>query len=822
MRLTLKNFRCYINQTFEFDDDTITLINGPSGQGKTTILLGIQFVLYGSINHKYLITHNKNSCEVILEYKNFKITRTKRPNILNVEYGGRLYEDKEAQVIVNKYFGVTNSSIFFMELSHLEKMEFLEKIINVNCNVKDLKNQIKIELVNLNKELAILDGQISNTEAMLQIIQKPDKIDKPCMDDFFEPDDSLRNLSVENLCLKKDYTIKHLEREKIIKTKHDNLMIEFNVLQEEISSLGYIDHTLHQQIENLSKDLIDLKVQNNYWNNVKNNSLIAEESLKELEHYKHINVDIINELKLQIEKINEDIKYCIKFKDIQTFNKLKNEYDEGLYEEHLNWQWQVNFLQNQLTKINIDQTTIKKLFELEQLRSKFEEATSFNSEHNIIEIQSQIKALKLKFFKSYNCSNCNHKLIINMDTLEMMGEEYLNILEFDEPVNTEFDNSIKPKLQQLEILKNKIIYNDEFIREINIHDINNTINLIEKYKEIENKIKQLGVFKPSISLINMEKQIFKLKMNLPTQVNITIPTKDLETLKDEHRDLIIQLNIVSQQLKIKNNLLKKIDIEEKYDEFEHKKIIDLIENSSEELKNKSIEYEKLKTKERLQVKLESLKHEVFKISYKDKNIPYLKELLRKINSGLKYYNDLAEYESYLVQLKKYKKVKSTLNNFIQTKESTERIYLKTLSFKQKVIEAEHESLQFMINIINTHLSLLLQDFFSEDFGDPIQIYLELLSDKRPQVNIVINYKGNKVDYKCLSTGEYARVKLAFDLTFKEILGENIIMLDECTANLDQDLSTKIFNKIKATFPSKTILVVAHQVITGTFDHVLNL
>jgi DNA repair exonuclease SbcCD ATPase subunit len=161
-----------------------------------------------------------------------------------------------------------------------------------------------------------------------------------------------------------------------------------------------------------------------------------------------------------------------------------------------------------------------------------------------------------------------------------------------------------------------------------------------------------------------------------------------------------------------------------------------------------------------------------------------------------------------------------LSTFKTDKERLEHTYLKTLLFKQKVIEAEHESLQFVVNIINTHLSILLQDFFSESFGDPIEIYLELVNETKPQINTIINYKGNVVDYKSLSTGEYARVKLAFDLTFKEILGENIIMLDECTANLDQDLSTKIFNKIKNSFPSKTILVVAHQVITGTFDYIV--
>jgi DNA repair exonuclease SbcCD ATPase subunit len=163
MKLTLKNFRCYTHQTFEFDDDTVTLISGPSGHGKTTILLAIQFALYGSTNHKYLVSHNKTSCEVELEYKNFKIKRTKRPNILNVELNSKKFEDKEAQIILNKYFGVTNSSIFFMDLSTDQKMEFLEKIVNVDCDVKDLKNKIKIEISGLNKELAILDGQISNT-----------------------------------------------------------------------------------------------------------------------------------------------------------------------------------------------------------------------------------------------------------------------------------------------------------------------------------------------------------------------------------------------------------------------------------------------------------------------------------------------------------------------------------------------------------------------------------------------------------------------------------------------------------------------------------
>ena len=40
MKLVLKNFRYHENKTFEFDDTKggLTLISGPSGQGKSTIL----------------------------------------------------------------------------------------------------------------------------------------------------------------------------------------------------------------------------------------------------------------------------------------------------------------------------------------------------------------------------------------------------------------------------------------------------------------------------------------------------------------------------------------------------------------------------------------------------------------------------------------------------------------------------------------------------------------------------------------------------------------------------------------------------------------
>ena len=66
MKLKLINFKCYTEKTFEFDDNSFILISAPSGAGKSTILLAIQYVLYGiGSNVKY---YGKTNCSVEFEY----------------------------------------------------------------------------------------------------------------------------------------------------------------------------------------------------------------------------------------------------------------------------------------------------------------------------------------------------------------------------------------------------------------------------------------------------------------------------------------------------------------------------------------------------------------------------------------------------------------------------------------------------------------------------------------------------------------------------------------------------------------------------------
>ena len=147
MKIRFANFRCYIDETFDFSNNELILISAESGAGKSTILLGIQFCLYGTGSK--LQNYGKPSCTVEMEFEDMKIVRTKRPNRLVLN---DLYEDEIAQNIINKKFGdafnVTsyicqNALNSFILMSPPDKLEFLETFAFKDVNLPEIKNKSK-------------------------------------------------------------------------------------------------------------------------------------------------------------------------------------------------------------------------------------------------------------------------------------------------------------------------------------------------------------------------------------------------------------------------------------------------------------------------------------------------------------------------------------------------------------------------------------------------------------------------------------------------------------------------------------------------------
>jgi DNA repair exonuclease SbcCD ATPase subunit len=225
-------------------------------------------------------------------------------------------------------------------------------------------------------------------------------------------------------------------------------------------------------------------------------------------------------------------------------------------------------------------------------------------------------------------------------------------------------------------------------------------------------------------------------------------------------------------------------------------------------------------KQQLEKELESLPE--------GKDIACITEELLKITEGLSdahkqqlQYKELEQkaiqYEksekSYLAFVESEKRVRETLLE-------AERKFTLAKKFRDTVHTAEMLALNGLIEEINSHLSLYLSVFFPDN---PITLDLCLFKANektklvRNQINIQVGYRGAVTDLSTLSGGEKDRVNLAFTLALAEIFQIPMMMLDETLSSLDRESTENILEHIQKD--SRGILVVAHQVSPGLFDHV---
>jgi ABC-type lipoprotein export system ATPase subunit len=211
-------------------------------------------------------------------------------------------------------------------------------------------------------------------------------------------------------------------------------------------------------------------------------------------------------------------------------------------------------------------------------------------------------------------------------------------------------------------------------------------------------------------------------------------------------------------------------------------------------------------------------------------ISYAEQLSTACDHEKQFELDQSAYNDYL---KRKDKHVSSLNNYktlidgFQNQETVfNKKYTATLLLKSKIAEAQALALSSLVDTINVSVQTFLDLFFEEPMVINLSVFKSSIKDedKKPKITINLYYKGVLCphDLSSLSSGEYARVSLSFTLAFHQMNNNKFtpLMLDERTANLDQDLSTLIYSVIKETFGSQLILVVAHQVITGPFDNVM--
>lgn len=812
MKIHLVNFRCYEDKIFDFGDNGLVLISACSGAGKSTIMAAIQFALFGTGTK--VTSYGKTSCKVEIEFENMKIVRTKRPNrlVLNDEY-----EDAIAQEMINKMFGDTfdvtgyisqNALNSFIIMSPTEKLEFLEKFAFKDINLTEIKTRSKSLVSQRNDELNKAITQLEMTNNIISELKEPEKIDFPIK--------------------AKKSLYEKIKRNEEVKSKNCDTLIKkskkiIDIAQKELSDILVLETFLNNKNENID-DIINAF--NNFSIEESNITYIGDDKLKE---YKERLKNILNHKELiKLEDTYE--------KDLNKLNKLKESEINKTIDE-------INKIKSNLwieyTKNEINETilstkeSLKDAKKITFLKKQLKDYTDINDEiilnkkNNLEEIKILLEKDKIIYnnFKEsktiHSCPSCKVKLKYINNSLQLTEtkndlDDFKNIKEIETNIK-KYSNQIEilnieiPKLENKLENKNKLQKQIEDISDL-YEDILDENNITDDLEYLQNYLKLQNSNENKLN--NLQKYIdnnhfpiyYELEKDLKNLENKIKSLKEEKDFKDEILSEEELRNIIIKEEKNKD-VLDKIKLNKKKIEDDKNKFMKQLENKKNEHITK---YKEIRT----QNIVENI------INENKLNIDNLEkqkiEHISNLDKIEKYYNYIKEKESYDTWLNKKKNLE---NEIVDCRNK----YSSALLLKDKILEAESIALANIIDSINIHAQVYLDNFFVDT---PIVVRLlpfkETKKTNKPQINVEILYKDMECDLNMLSGGELSRVILAFTLALGEMFNTPILLLDESTASLDQEATSIVFDAIKENFKGKLVLIIAHQIIQGVFDKIIKL
>ena len=896
MEITLKNFKIHEDVTYSFEGGKLTLISGPSGAGKTSIMDAIQFVLFGKGTK--LPTQGKRKCMVEMKLENLIVTRTKCPNrlVVKVKDTKKTYTDDAAQSIIDSKFGTTFTATSyvtqdtkgaFISMSPMEKLGFLEKFAFGDINLVDKKKRVKKLIVERKEKLKIASGKLEVASGILDEIKEPELVSFPfpCKKKKNQEKMEKNERSHISNCVKKikkhsdtiNSSMKQLssamvQTEKLSVLKESVFNGENSILKMK-SSIETLDFQGKEYLENLEKQRCYIE-----WEKEKKTK--EEKRLSDLELKKE--KDKILEMKrqriIEIKKkkqeerdmLNlklEELEESEKQEEKEVREKLKkdkddlwDEYDrkeiDSLVEDTKELIDDLSFIDRQKSILSKKKDSYLKADKgLENVKEELEETIQ-----NVKNKERLIEKINLEK-QVYTCPCCDESLRFVSNKLQ----------EYKERVETDFDltklkNEVKYLKKSKKTLLSKI---KKFERTISEYDsILKTIKeSLESYegelphiKEVKEDLVYYKNYKET--QIVSEKAIRKIETSLKTKENL-YSEKLVECRRFIEEKIEYLSDIEESSEEEEESSEYESDESSEYDEKDDSTVescnIEEIQNMNEKDIRKAILSEskkeeklttykdiiktKIKEIDEIKINIKKVENKLFSKILKDEFskdkieeiIPTLEEIIssieRKITAYVKKREQhkgniilIEKFYVYEKELEKYNSLVKKVRGFEKTEINCRNKLGGALSLKIKILEAESIAIKSIISSINSHAQIYLDIFFEED---PITVellpYKEIKSKKirKPQIDVRISHKGIDSHLSMLSGGELARVVLAFSLALGEMFNVPILMLDESTANLDQELTSVVMEGIKDNFRGKMCLVIAHQVVKGQFDRVVN-
>jgi ABC-type dipeptide/oligopeptide/nickel transport system ATPase subunit len=245
-----------------------------------------------------------------------------------------------------------------------------------------------------------------------------------------------------------------------------------------------------------------------------------------------------------------------------------------------------------------------------------------------------------------------------------------------------------------------------------------------------------------------------------------------------------------------------------------------------DLKQAQQKLDAVRTRTQLQTTWESYERQLQALPMSQMTVTEGVDRVRYLESQLTALDQLEHaWELYLIKQMDYDTYTSRVTEIKaleQKLQQLERRMDAVSELKQLILKAESDVLEFKLREIRD----LVNTYAEQIFVEPITVELRTLKktatqNEKVQVQLEVFYKNMQCDMSLLSGGEQARLNLAFILAFAHVFHSPLLLLDECTSNLDQELTEIVLEHIESMRISKVILI-AHQVVEGNFTQILRM
>ena len=798
MEIQINNFKCYKKNNFIFHDLSITLLKGPSGKGKSTILEAIKWCLYGKIRKIESNIGSKSgrpnvTIKINIGGEKCEIYRQKKPNLLKFKVGVLEQVDDVAQKQIYGIF--CNERIF--DISCYHKQEEINPILRTKDSDKTIC---------LNK-LAFGETKPSKYISKIKELSKKDKI-------LFEERDKIYNKEIEDFKSFRDSHDIKAENARNDEEMHD--LVENKTKLEQDLVLKREKQKHHTQssaaIVVLDKRIFEIKTKletNRDLDILEKEILNIRNILKSLRNYKNFQ-----------EKLEDKSgEFTVIVKELEKYEEIEKVSPEFLGKsEILQSQYSLNLSRAksigiEYTKESIDhyKEFLRCLFKIQPLLEILKQMTGIREEMaslptvNITEDEIKSQEEKVYDLKKGNkvlkCPNCSQNLLYKSDKLiecdhspstEEELSEAINILE---RMKEEYKISISKK----NLLDKFNILNAEFMEEKN--------NITSHEKSI------IGEYSKRV-LNPKEKTDFDHKRSIVHSIEVLeIPEIDLEKLSKgvEKGKLLEKYDIISKSLE---SLKEKepqfinccqgykpeniLELEERFQDYNH------FMKTKKELESELNKCENDKSKHLFNLN-PGIDEEILEIE---------KELnsLRDLHEKAKFANEALRMQKHLIESK------SVL-------EENRKKYINLKNLEEIAKDVQCKALQQTVDNLNSTINVLAENIFEDPISIELKLYKKIKSKKTfmPGVNIEIRYKGGIYESpNDMSGGEKNRLSLLLTLALNRISGSPILILDEVFHSLDEVTKEHCLRAIRSSTSGKTVICVDHNGVEGYYDHVIDI